>query len=84
MTPWPIQRQQDLATLKAQLRSELQRLETLDAVSEAPRSPDTQEEIDALEPKLKAALKELQARKREISKRNQEGGSKSESDDDKE
>ncbi len=83
MNPYhlPLHRQQDLASLKAQLRSELQRLEAMDAAKETPRSPNTLEEVEALEQKLRAALEELDTRKQQLSHRGQERSSKSESDD---
>ena len=60
-----------LSTLKEQLRQELAQLEQQETELQG-SEPQTVEEIDAIEAKLKDALKELQARRKEL----QRGGKK--------
>jgi len=60
-----------LALLKVQLSEELARVEQQEAELQG-TEPQTVEEVDQLEEKLKEALKELQARRKTL----QQGGSK--------
>jgi len=62
-----------LATLKAQLREALRAVESAEQVLAERMSPQSVEEVEALEKKLQDALEELRTRKEQL--RGREGGS---------
>jgi hypothetical protein len=64
---------QALATLKAQLREALREVETAEQVLAERMSPQSVEEVEALEKKLQDALEDLRARKEQL--RGREGES---------
>ncbi|HEY1369499.1 MAG TPA: hypothetical protein VGF23_20410 [Gaiellaceae bacterium] len=66
---------QALATLKSQLREALRAVETAEQVMAERMSPQSVEEVEALEEKLQGALDELKARKKQL--REREAGSES-------
>jgi hypothetical protein len=66
---------QALATLKAQLREALRAVESAEQTLAERMSPQSIEEVEALEQKLQGALEELKARKEQL--RDREAGSDS-------
>jgi hypothetical protein len=66
---------QALAALKAQLREALRAVDSAEQLLAERMSPQSVEEVEALEKKLQDALEELRARKEQL--RGQEGGSES-------
>ena len=64
---------QALAALKAQLREALREVETAEQLLAERMSPQSVEEVEALEKKLQDALEDLKARKEQL--RGREGGS---------
>lgn len=64
---------QALATLKAQLQEALRAVESAEQTLAERMSPQSIEEVEALEQKLQGALEELQARKEQL--RDREAGS---------
>lgn len=72
--PGEIVQPEDLAALKAQLQRALANIEEQEKALEERDRPQTLEQVEALEEKLKGALEELAARKAELGK--QSGKSK--------
>ena len=71
--PWEIDpgvvQPQDLGRLKEQLREQLARLEAAEQSAAEQMKPQTVEQIDALEQKLKDGLEELATRRKELQAR---------------